>query len=984
MSKTYCGVWKRSGTASAQLHKPIMTNAWAILLVMILWTAGCTNRAIQEESGKIEWPEQTPETRPWTRWWWFGSAVTEQDITVMLEAFQKAGLGGVEITPIYGVRGFENQFTDFLSAAWMDKLVYTLTEAKRLGLGVDLANASGWPFGGPWVEEADATKNFVSNVLEVGGGTHFKAEIKYVQQPLVRTQSGRTVAIDAIKAPVTANDDLQEYAFDQVRYEKELPLLMLTANKMGPQGFDEVIDLTGQVKDGMLDWTAPPGDWLLCALFQGDHGKMVERAGPGGEGQVIDHFSASALKNYLAKFDEAFKGYDLSYLRYFFNDSYEVDDAQGESNWTPNFIREFKQFHGYDLSDYLPALLGKDTPETNNRVMYDYRTAISRLLMVRYTENWRAWSVRHGKGIRNQAHGSPANVLDLYAASDVPEIEGSELVNLKSAPSAAHVTGKRLISSESGTWLGEHFQSTLGDMKVALDTFFLAGVNHVFYHGTAYSPQDAPWPGWLFYAAVHFTPVNSFWDDFSALNQYAARAQSFLQAGKPANDVLLYFGIADFWSEAEPSKQLLRSFHSNRLFNGLTMKTCGDFLTENGYSWDAISDTQLLDVSYRSGTLQTGDSRYKTVIIPEAHYMPAKTFEQLISLARAGATIVFHKTLPEDAPGLADLESSRARMQTLKKELSFEPKGDIHVAACGKGQVVVSEHLDDLMSYAGVAPESLYKQGLRCIRRLKEDGNFYYFITNPGTERKDEWVALQADYASVACYNPMTGAAGYAHTRETNGKTEIHLQLNPGESLVVETFRGLYTGNTYPYYQLADTSTLISLDSGWALAFVKGGPMLPDTVAVDQLGSWTAYGPDYAAFSGTAEYTVTIPDLPSGADAWRLDLGRVGESAAVYLNDEYLGTLISRPYVLDIPAKRFKGADKLTVNVANLMANRIADMDKKGIAWRIFYNTNFNARLRSNVGPDGKFTAKDWKPRASGLSGTVTMKPLLTFEHTKK
>lgn len=44
---------------------------------------------------------------------------------------------------------------------------------------------------------------------------------------------------------------------------------------------------------------------------------MVERAGPGGEGDVIDHFSASAIDHYLSKFDEAFKGKDISYLRYY-------------------------------------------------------------------------------------------------------------------------------------------------------------------------------------------------------------------------------------------------------------------------------------------------------------------------------------------------------------------------------------------------------------------------------------------------------------------------------------------------------------------------------------------------------------------------------------------------------------------------------------------------------------------------------------------
>ncbi|MGK6352336.1 glycosyl hydrolase [Parapedobacter sp. DT-150] len=950
----------------------------ATWLLVMLWTLGCDGGSTQlQESGKIQWPELTEETKPWTRWWWFGSAVTERDITAMLEAFQKAGLGGVEITPIYGTRGSEGQFIDFLTPQWMDKLVYTLNEAKRLGLGVDMANASGWPFGGPWVAESDATKNFVSSVVDVRGGERFQGEITYTQQPLVRTQGSKKVTIDDIKQPVTANSDLQAYAFDQVRYEKELPLVLLTANRKGKAGFEEVIDLTSHVNSGMLDWTAPSGDWVLCALFEGDHGKMVERAGPGGEGKVIDHFSEPALRRYLGRFDDAFKGYDLSYLRYYFNDSYEVDDAAGEANWTPAFLQEFKQFHGYDLKDHLPALLGRDTPEMNSRVIYDYRVAIGRLLLERFTENWQTWAAQKGKGIRNQAHGSPANVLDLYAASDVPEIEGSEIVNLKSAPSAAHVTGKRLVSSESGTWLGEHFQSTLGDVKSALDTFFLAGVNHVFYHGTAYSPQDAPWPGWLFYAAVHFTPANSFWDDFGTLNQYVARTQRFLQAGKPANDVLLYFGIADLWSDTETEKQLLRSFHSNHLFDGLTMKMCGDFLTEGGYAWDALSDHQLLAVSCTDAALHTGGNRYKTVLVPETHYMPAKTFEQLVNLAQAGATIVFHKTLPEDVPGLADLENSRGRLRSLKNQLSFEQKGNLRIAAHGKGQLVISDELEGLMTYAGVTPENMYSQGLQCIRRLKDDGNFYYFITNSREVGFEGWVTLQADYASAARYNPMTGIAGYARTRESDGNTEIYLQMKPDESLVVETFKGRYTGDDYPYYRDGNADDIISLDRDWTLAFTKGGPALPKTVAVDQLGSWTEYGPEYASFSGTAEYTTRIPNLPGGADAWLLDLGTVNESAAIYLNGEYLGTLIGHPYTLDIPAKHFKGSDTLTIKISNLMANRIADMDKKGIPWRIFYNTNVNARLRSNMGDDGKFTAKGWQPMDSGLLGPVLLKPLL-------
>ena len=151
--------------------------------------------------------------------------------------------------------------------------------------------------------------------------------------------------------------------------------------------------------------------------------------------------------------------------------------------------------------------------------------------------------------MRNQAHGSPSNILDLYAASDIPETEGTELTRIKFATSAAHVTGKRLASAEAATWLTEHFVTKLSDVRAALDNFFLGGVNHVVYHGSAYSPASEPWPGRLFYAAVEFNPQNSWWRDFAELNAYATRVQSFMQSGQPDNDVLLYFPIFDRFAE---------------------------------------------------------------------------------------------------------------------------------------------------------------------------------------------------------------------------------------------------------------------------------------------------------------------------------------------------------------------------------------------------------------------------------------------------
>ncbi|MES2882827.1 MAG: glycosyl hydrolase, partial [Bacteroidota bacterium] len=277
---------------------------------------------IATSNAQLKWPGVTSTTKPWTRWWWEGSAVNAKDLTWNLEQYKTAGLGGVEITPIYGVEGYEKDFIDFLSPKWLGVLKHTLNESKRLGLGVDLANATGWPFGGPWVKESDASKTVYYKTYELNGGENLNEAVLYKRESFVRTANNKPTNFDAVKRPVWENKNLQALALDQVVYPEDLPVQTLMAYNGKTS-----LDLTKNVdKNGMLNWTAPQGKWNLYAVFSGLHGKMVERAAPGGEGYAIDHFSLPAATNYFKKFDEAFKGVDISYLRAFFNDSYEVDD----------------------------------------------------------------------------------------------------------------------------------------------------------------------------------------------------------------------------------------------------------------------------------------------------------------------------------------------------------------------------------------------------------------------------------------------------------------------------------------------------------------------------------------------------------------------------------------------------------------------------------------------------------------------------------
>jgi hypothetical protein len=202
------------------------------------------------------WPAVTSEMKPWTRWWWQGSAVEPASLSEQLAALAQAGLGGVEITPIYGVRGTEDRFIPFLSDDWVRAIDHTVAEAARLGLGVDMATGTGWPFGGPWVEDDMAPRSLAHRVWTVGGGQRLTEAIRMQQAPLVRAignqvhivnegapgdppragsaqpvlrPGARAIQINDLVEPVSANRNLQALAIEQVKYPRDLPLVVLMA-----------------------------------------------------------------------------------------------------------------------------------------------------------------------------------------------------------------------------------------------------------------------------------------------------------------------------------------------------------------------------------------------------------------------------------------------------------------------------------------------------------------------------------------------------------------------------------------------------------------------------------------------------------------------------------------------------------------------------------------------------------------------------------
>ena len=662
-------------------------------------------------------------------------------------------------------------------------------------------------------------------------------------------------------------------------------------------------------------------------------------------------------------------------LRAFFNDSYEVDDARGVADFTPALFEEFKKRRGYDLKENLPALFGQDSEEKNNRVLCDYRETISEMVLDNFTRQWKAWAHANSAVVRNQAHGSPANILDLYATVDIPEIEGVEPLRIKMASSAGNVTGKALVSSESATWLNEHFESSLSDIKTALDRFMLHGVNHIFYHGTTYSPPGEAWPGRLFYAAVHLNPRNSLWPHFSALNKYVERSQSLLQLSKPDNDVLLYYPIYDRFSTRGP--EMIEHFDGvGAQFDKTVFKQAAEMMLSKGYAYDYISDRQISRTKTESAVLVTeGNSRYQTLVLPHCKFIPHTTLIKILSLVEEGGVVIMPGGPPSNISGYNNQD--KKTLSDLVAKVAVAPEIDgIKNIELGKGKIFVGNDLNNLLMHAGIRYESMVGAGIQFLRKKFSDNKTLYFIAN-GEVPYEGWISLQVQGQAASIYNPMTGDIGTSQLKTSTKTTDVFVKLNPGETLFIEVLKEK-AGSPAPLF-LKPVGEPLQLNGPWSIMFTEGGPQLPPSVQLNTLMPWTSLDNKLCkSFSGSATYSLSFPKPKQKSRRWLLDLGTVDESAEVILNGQSLGIVLGPKYQLYVDDSMLKEKNDLQVKVCNLMANRISDMDKKGIFWKKFYNVNFPSRKAENR-KDGLFDSSHWTPKTSGLTGPVLLFATVPF-----
>lgn len=248
---------------------------------------------------------------------------------------------------------------------------------------------------------------------------------------------------------------------------------------------------------------------------------------------------------------------------------------------------------------------------------------------------------------------------------------------------------------------------------------------------------------------------------------------------------------------------------------------------------------------------------------------------------------------------------------------------------------------------------------MKMIRRSNSTG-YHYFMSNLTPNDVDCFIPLATKFKDAAWFNPMNGNINKAEI--SNGK--VRIILKSGESAILQTYRNSIQREPIFKKTIKTGKEEIKLSNHkWQLSFIEEAPKVSKTFNLDSLQYWQNLDSTTSVTMGTGVYTTNIKlNNAQSKMNWTINLGDVRESARVYINGEFIGCAWAVPYILDCKNYLHKGKNEIRIEVTNLPANRISDLDRKGVKWRKMKEINI---VDLNY---QKTTYENWKPVDSGLN----------------
>ncbi len=919
--------------------------------------------------------------RPMGWWHWINGSVTKAGIDADLEAFARAGMGGVQMfdCEVYMPAGPVRYGTE----DWLSHVGHAIRRCAGLGLEFQMMNTPGWSAsGGPWITEELSMKRVIWTETNTPGGEvsvtlprnrdKMPHKLRKQPRPLVPTFY-RDIAVIAVPAADTPRID--SLLNRKIAWGSRA-IVRANTNRPGVPR-ESVLDLTASFDPATekLAATLPPGEWTLLRFGYASTGMGNHPASAGGEGLEADKLDAAAIEfqfNHailpVVKRAGPLAGKTFDGILF---DSFEA----GFQNWTAKFPDEFRARKNYDFTRWLPLLTGRilEDEQTSEAVLWDFREVVDQLLAENYFGAMRRLARAHGLKTYSESQGGALNPTPMNRHVDVPMNEfwmpgaRPRASQITQVVSNANFNGAGMVAAESFTAKPEdgRWQNTPLTLKRAGDEAFALGINRFIFHSLTHQPYEAA-PGFsLGRYGTHFNRHNTWWPYAGAWISYLSRSQFLLQQGRVASDICVlvdsdigYGGITKFPDSFAP---------------GFTHQIC--------------SPAELAEMSAAgTGFAHPNAGAFRLLVVPGKKTVDRKwsatiaTLEKLRQLVAGGAALAGDP--PAHPAGLADIRA-RARFDALVAEIWGAAAGQKTAAPAprrlGKGIVFPGQTVPAALAAldierdvawapvgSGLAsgrahPAASATPGapaLLFLHRVTDDGADIYFLHSLSETAVSLDVSLRVKNRLPEIWDAATGAHRPASVfRETGPGITLPLAFEPRGSLFVifrkplparwvtateplsiaatQTAAGLLSAAPPATLYYSDGSRAAvappplppsqTLAAPWRVSFPDGRGAPAGELVFDQLISWPDHPDDGVRYySGTAIYKTTFTAAPAAAGAAAfLDLGAVADIARVFVNGQESGVLWRPPFRADITALLRAGENTLEIHVADRWINRL-------------------------------------------------------------
>lgn len=407
--------------------------------------------------------------------------------------------------------------------------------------------------------------------------------------------------------------------------------------------------------------------------------------------------------------------------------------------------------------------------------------------------------------------------------------------------------------------------------KKLADHMLVRGINYFVPH--AFNPKypDFDCPP-FFYAEGR----NLQYKLFGKLMSYLQRCCYLLENGDPVITVAVFYNAEAEWSGGR-----------YELFQNTAKQ-----LMQNQIDFDFLPEDSLYEASGREQKLCVANRTYHALIVPYSELLPYKLIETFDLLMKEGVTVLFSDAKP----------SNSSEHRTIEGLLE-----GAKIVSADKIAAYLKQHkIYDVMT-------TTEEKDLRIFHNRYEKGDIYMLV-NEAAKKDIDTELLLPD--GTYCFYDAWENRIYATEQKKQG---VRIKIAAGASVFL--LQGYHAAEKIEKWN--DVLPIETQKLTYTI-YLKD-VMDQEYTFYDKTMCLYNISEKKRDFYGKILY---MTEFMAEADQSisKLSLGRVGETAEVWLNEEYCGAVIGEPYIFDIKKYVKRGKNELRIEVINNQGYRERDV----------------------------------------------------------